>query len=76
MGMNQMNLITNPNKNGVLLIGGDPDGTNRQDKIYELKCENTIENCEWMALPQKLKYARESFIAMLIPDSLAHDLCI
>ena len=70
-------MITSPDEKGVIVIGGDlKPGNTQQDKIYELKCTNSLETCKWVTLQQKLKYARESFVAMLIPDSLAHDLCV
>ena len=49
---------------GVLLIGG-LNGT-RIDTIYRLAHANS----EWTLLPQKLKVARSSAIAFLVPDEI------
>ena len=68
------NFITTPDGKGVLSIGGWAGG-NGQDRIYELKCTQSLQDCNWITLTQKLKYPRYSSVAMLIPDSLATDLC-
>ena len=78
ISMHQHNMITTPDGKAVLVIGGDPypdSNTVKHDKIYELQCTSGLKTCKWITLEQKLKYARESFIAMFIPDSLANDLC-
>ena len=73
--LNQHRMVPTPDGKGVLVIGGDVGDDNVQDSIYELKCSSTLESCKWITLEQKLKYAREAFVSMLIPDSLAKDLC-
>ena len=71
-------MIPSPNGKGVLVIGGETRNSNGnfEDKIYELKCTNSLEDCKWTTLKQELKYGRKIFISMLIPDSLANDLCL
>ena len=61
---------------GPLVVGGkDNDGVFFGD-IYQLKCSSQlIAECQWKSMEQKLQYPRAGFVAMLIPDSLAKDLC-
>ena len=61
---------------GPLVVGGkDNDGVLFGD-IYQLKCSSQlIAECQWKSMEQKLQYPRGGFVAMLIPDSLAKDLC-
>ena len=70
------NMIPNSNGNGVLVIGGTPDFSENYDGIHELICVNGLKDCQWKTLEQKLKFARRAFVSMLIPDSLANDLCL
>ena len=69
------NFIPTPDGKGVLSIGGWADGGDGEDNIYELQCTQSLQDCAWITLKQKLKYPRYSSLAMLIPDSLASDLC-
>ena len=76
VSLNQHDMVPTPDGQGVLVIGGDIGSDEVQDSIYQLKCTSTnLDSCFWITLEQKLKYAREAFVAMLIPDSLAQDLC-
>ena len=61
---------------GPLVVGGkDNDGDFFGD-IYQLQCSSQlIAECQWKSMEQKLQYPRAGFVAMLIPDSLAKDLC-
>ena len=76
VSLTQHAMVPSPDGQGVLVIGGDVGNDNVQGSIYQLKCSSTsLDSCYWITLEQKLKYAREAFVAMLIPDSLAQDLC-
>ena len=57
------------------MIGGMAGDGTILDMIHELKCTQSLQDCTWITLKQKLKYPRHSSVAMLIPDSLASDLC-
>ena len=63
-------ILPTPDGKGVLFFGGED-----QDKIFELKCNESLEDCKWITLQQKLKYPRFASVAMLIPDSLANEIC-
>ena len=52
-------------QNGVIVLGC----TQNPESIYEMI--NTDGTLSWRLMEQKLKYPRDSAIAMLIPDSLA-----
>ena len=51
----------------VVIIGGY-DGSSYQSSLHRLTCQN--QDCEWKTMSQQLKVARESFVAILIPDEL------
>ena len=77
MKLGHHNMIPTHNGKGVLVIGGDfLPGPQQDDKIYELKCTDIVEDCQWVTIQQKLKYAKKAFVVMLIPDSLANELCL
>ena len=65
--------VTNPKGNGLIISGGIY--TELKDTMYEFECQDSIDNCQWTKLEQKLEYARAGHISMLIPDSLAKELC-
>ena len=69
-------LVTSPSGRGVLSVGGliKEDGNTTGD-IYEMSCNGSLDDCEWVTLKQKLKNPRTNFGAMLIPDNLASELC-
>ena len=53
---------------GQAIIGGETDGT-RTKKIYHLECSQ--ETCYLSKLKAELSIARESFVAIPIPDFLS-----
>ena len=61
---------------GVVIAGGkDVDGVIR-DELHRMTCSSAISDCYWTTMEQKLKQPRWAHVSMLIPDSLAKDLCI
>ena len=51
-------------------------GVYSNDGMYKFECStNSIDDCEWKTMEQKLKYGRGAHVSMLIPDSLAKELC-
>jgi hypothetical protein len=62
-------MITSPDGNGVILIGGN-DGSNYLSSLYRLNCIQS--GCYWQEMEQKLKVARDYFVSMMIPDSLTN----
>ena len=62
-------MVTLPSGNEAVLIGCYTEET-YTDKIYKLTWQG--EHLQWLTLPQKLKYARSSAIAMMIPGSLTN----
>ena len=59
-------MVTSPDGQGVILLGCYPN----RESLYELR-KNNDGILAWTKLPQKLKYPRESTLAMLIPDEMA-----
>ena len=68
-------LAPSANGQGVLSIGGMTEHNGMTGDIHELQCNGSLDDCQWVTLKQKLEYPRELFGAMLIPDSLANELC-
>ena len=65
-------MVTSPDGQGVLNIGGHGD----RKELLLLECPtNDLNDCDWKILKQELKSPRKLMAAMLIPDSLADDLC-
>ena len=58
-------MVTSPDGQGVILLGCYPN----RESLYELR-KNNDGILAWTKLPQKLKYPRESTLAMLIPDEM------
>ena len=52
----------------VVIIGGYDGTVEPRSSLHRLTCNN--QQCEWTTMPQQLKVARDSFVAMLIPDEL------
>ena len=54
----------------IIVIGGytryGAYGGGCQSALYNLSCKNG--DCQWTTLPQNLKIARRSMVAMAIPD--------
>ena len=74
-GMSMANMITTPDGKGVLFIGGGIP-SKMSDEIFQLVCPTkNLASCQWKKLSQKLQNARRGQVSMLIPDSLAKDLC-
>jgi hypothetical protein len=64
-------MVTSPDGQGVIVIGGATFiPTEDQSALYQLNCNES--GCEWHEMEQKLKIARERFVAMLIPDILTN----
>jgi hypothetical protein len=64
-------LLTSPDGQGVILIGGWSDTDNAvQSSIYKLSCDQL--ECKWSEMEQQLKIARGYLVAMLIPDALTN----
>ena len=53
-------------KTDVVVIGGWDGG--QLSSLYRMTCQN--KECEWETMSQTLKFGRNNFVAMLIPDEL------
>jgi hypothetical protein len=60
-------LLPSPDGQGVIVIGGYSDGDGYQSSMYKLICDQL--ECKWSEMEQQLKIARDTFVAMLIPDT-------
>ena len=60
-------MVTSPDGQGVLLVGGYNDDTN---EVTNLILELNGETMEWNFLKQTLKWPRKGHVAFQIPDSL------
>ena len=58
-------LVEMPN-GGVLLVGGQAEDKNYQDKIWQLNHAEDV----WQEFPRLLAQGRHDFNAFLIPDEL------
>ena len=60
----------------MIVSGGINTAGDLVDDMYKFECTtNSIDDCEWKTMEQKLKYVRGGHVSMLIPDSLAKELC-
>ena len=60
-----------------MIVSGGLNSVNALvDDMYKFECTtNSIDDCVWKTMEQKLKYVRGGHVSMLIPDSLAKELC-
>ena len=60
----------------MIVSGGLNSDGDLVDDMYKFECTtNSIDDCVWKTMEQKLKYVRGGHVSMLIPDSLAKELC-
>ena len=52
----------------VVVIGGYRESGTSLEPLYLMNC--LFFHCEWKLMSQELKFARQNFVAMLIPDEL------
>ena len=60
---------------GALVIGGKNYWHQLRKEIYRLDCKSSLSDCQWKTMEQELKYPKSRHVSMLIPDSLAKELC-
>ncbi len=60
-------VVTADGKSLILIGGGNAQNYRELDTLYRLQCFNL--DCEWTMMEQKLKVARDSMVAMLIPEA-------
>ena len=65
-------MITSPNGQGVVLIGGYLNWANLFSKSMIELWGNNLENLKWITLKQTLQFARRHHVAFLIPDDFAN----
>ena len=65
-------MVTSPNGQGVVLIGGSLMGFMFSPAMIEL-WGNSLENLKWIQLNHKLQFARRHHVAFLIPDDFANN---
>jgi hypothetical protein len=63
-------LLTSPDGQGVILIGGWSATDGYQSSIYKLIYDQL--EWKWSEMEQQLQIARRYFVAMLIPDTLTN----
>lgn len=64
-------MLTNPEGDGVLVLGGKEESNAKTDKIFKLTC-SLDGQCVWTRLDKNLQVARSAFVAMWIPDVLVN----
>ena len=57
------------NEENLIILGGSSPNGGLQKAIYTLTCKSGL--CTWTTMKQKLKVAREGFVAVPLTDSLA-----
>ena len=60
---------------GVVMSGGKDENNVMRAELHKLSCTSAISDCKWTTMKQKLAKPRKGHNSMLIPDSLAKDLC-
>ena len=68
-------MISSPDKKTLYVIGGTDHSGNLRKEIYKSQCSGAINTCKWTKSKTELKFGRESFVAISIPNSLADKLC-
>ena len=64
-------MVSSPDKKTIYAIGGNADFND----IYQSYCSGAINTCKWIKSNTALKYGRNRFVAMYIPNALADKLC-
>ena len=64
-------MVSSPERRALYAIGGH--GSLKE--IYKSQCSGAINTCKWTKSKTELKFGRESFVAISIPNSLADKLC-
>ena len=67
-------MVSSPDKKALYAIGGW-DGSDETNDIYKLHCIDSIQTCRWTKSKTILRYGRDDFVAIPIPNSLADKLC-
>ena len=67
-------IVTSVDKKSLYAIAGSGSGGSSSD-IYKYSCTGHINTCKWTETSTTLKFARQDFVAIPIPDSLADKLC-
>ena len=62
-----MSVVTNPNQDGVIVIGGTSEN-GLQSTLYELTCPKFL-GCQWKKLSQKLQAPRSRHVSFLVMDA-------
>ena len=63
-------MVTSPDGNGIILIGGFRDRVGRLAKILELRRDTNGWASSWTTMKQKLKYSRNLHVAIPVPNEL------
>ena len=64
-------MVSSPDKKVLYALGG----ANDKKGIYKLTCSGAINTCRWTKTRTSLKYGRQDFVAIPIPNTLANKLC-
>ena len=63
-------LLTTPNKDGVLKMGGiGGSGWEVFDSIWKLTCQGSLENCSWVEQPTKMPLPKFNYLTFWLPNS-------
>ena len=50
----------------LFVFGGSDENWNMQSAVHKMSCSSEV--CSWTTINQELKVARESLVAMSVPD--------
>ena len=67
-------MVSSPDKKALYAIGGEYD-YNFANDIFKFQCSSDINTCRWTKSETTLRFARNDFVAIPIPNSLADKLC-
>jgi len=68
-------MVSSPDKKALYSIGGYNFDSGNRNSIYKFQCSSDINTCRWTKSETTLRYGRENFVAISIPNSLAEKLC-
>ncbi len=64
-------MVTSPNGQGVIIIGGKKSGKVNTSDLLKLNCDIKNEGCKWVKMSQRLKVGRRFHEAFYIPNAMS-----
>ena len=68
-------MVSSPDKKALYAIGGNDGNHDNTNDIFKFHCTDDINTCRWTKSETTLRFGREDFVAIPIPNSFADKLC-